>query len=683
MIAGVLRRVLLSYASNFLENVDVDSLSLWGGEVTLQNVVLNAHQINLAVKSPCVAIKQGSIAAISVEIPWTALNSKSIRVKLSKVFIRAEISELSDPEQTLAEAVTEIEENLLQRIQGNIQLQVDGLTVVAAFTGESSNFLCVSLESLDLHASDPDTGKYEFVNPYYQVPGGSGYRFSRQVTVSDLKLRVLNGQGDEYLSDVVLLHKFETKDCGGCALCYAFKVSSFYTLFALETNSLVLSQHNSWELSLTPKSDAIKVMREITANELSINCVSPVQLKLSLIDDSKLVRDAILLASLLSRQPRTPDPPLPEPQVQDSSWISWGAAWILSPLYCNQAQPRHSVKRVTASNTSINWTADSILAKVKIYNPVDFAVLRLHLNVTPMIMENKLRTTSCDDPLFSQSDTFKVTQGKLGEASITAFLKRDYLIAKAQDCSFSSETAALRVLGKNFEMQVVQGLDVQPSKSVSSSRIELRLVGSSIELTSGPLDLQMKVEEMTALSAIMMQLTACLTRLQKPFVKGEECSLSNILHYHSQQLTHSRFASKHDVYEATLSALKKHAGELNSRLQTAEDELSTLRRIVASVANPTGQSGVISLDTSEVRATAKDCRYAGKEASLVVTRACCLVVNSEGRLISKVLVEDIAKIEERGDNDIVLTSKTGGEFRVSVSNRPLITEALRSVVNAN
>lgn len=683
MIAGVLRRVLLSYTSNFLENVDVNSLSLWSGEVTLQNVVLNAEQINLAMNSPYLSVKEGSIAVITLNIPWTALNSKSVRVYLEKVFIRAEISELRDPEQSFAETITEIEENLLQRIQGNIQLEIIDFTVIASFAGESSNFLCLHFDSLNLHASDPETGKYEFVNPYYNVPGGSGYRFSREFTLSELKVRLLNGKVEEYLSDTVLLHKFETRACGGCALCYALKVSSYYTLLTLETSNLVLSMHSSWELSITPKSESIKVMREITTNDISVNCLSPLLVKLNLIDDSKLVGDAQILMDLLSRKPKIQEVAKPVEVARDVSWISWGTALILSPLYCTQAQPRLMIKRVTASNTSVNWTADSISAKLKIYNPVDFEVLRIHMNLTPMISEYKLRKTSCDDPSFSQTDTFRQTNGKFGEASMTLFLKRDYMTAKAKDCNFNIEAEGLSLEGKNFELQVVQGLDSAPTRSASSSKIGVRLLGANLEVSSDPLELNMKMEELVALSAIMLQVKACIARLQKPFVKGEESSISNILHYHSQQLTHSRFSSKHDVYEATLSALKKHAGELNAKLQSAEDELIMLRKIVASVANPTGQSGIFSLDNTEVRATAKDCKFAGEQASLVVTNTYCLAVNADGRILSKIPVSDITKIEERGDSDIVLTCISGKEFRVSATNRPLISDALRSMIFSN
>jgi len=71
----------------------------------------------------------GDINSIELSIPWTSLSSRSVQLKLSQVFIEISLSEntvVNNPIQPVSES----EETLLSKIIGNLDLEIQDLTVL-------------------------------------------------------------------------------------------------------------------------------------------------------------------------------------------------------------------------------------------------------------------------------------------------------------------------------------------------------------------------------------------------------------------------------------------------------------------------------------------------------------------------------------------------------------------------
>lgn len=82
-VASVLQNVL----GQFIEGIDSHSLqlSIWQGNIALSSLNLNAKAID-ALNLP-IAVLGGTVGEVCVEVPWKALRSKPIVVRLSKLYV--------------------------------------------------------------------------------------------------------------------------------------------------------------------------------------------------------------------------------------------------------------------------------------------------------------------------------------------------------------------------------------------------------------------------------------------------------------------------------------------------------------------------------------------------------------------------------------------------------------------
>ncbi len=106
MLASYLSPIVEGYAKKYLSNVPDLQLSLWGGDIVLQNIAVRVQGaptcslplhlesfINLFFCSPLaleeelkrmalpVTLQSGFIRELRVHIPWTALTSESVEVR--------------------------------------------------------------------------------------------------------------------------------------------------------------------------------------------------------------------------------------------------------------------------------------------------------------------------------------------------------------------------------------------------------------------------------------------------------------------------------------------------------------------------------------------------------------------------------------------------------------------------
>ena len=153
MIAGILRGVLLRFASEYLSNVDVNTLSLWSGHIILQNVNLNVSAITFSLNLPYIRLEHGKVSRIELNIPWTSLSTKKISIKLKEVEIALAFTD-NLVNLNKSPTVSESEETLLSKILANLSLEIEDLTVIINMNEEASYLSRIHFQNINIHATN-------------------------------------------------------------------------------------------------------------------------------------------------------------------------------------------------------------------------------------------------------------------------------------------------------------------------------------------------------------------------------------------------------------------------------------------------------------------------------------------------------------------------------------------------
>ena len=216
MLEAVFRRILLSFSSYYLKNIDVNDLSLWGGNVSLQNLELNLQAITALLGMEMLSVTKGKIKELSMSIPWTRLTSSSTEIIISQLELELTLGEHSDC-QAVPE-VDDIEESLLKKIVANLILEIHDLKVVIKTPKNSHNYITtLNFNHFKWITTDKNWNP-EFVNPYLSARQNSSFVINKLMQVGEMSVRVLSGTGSEFISESVIAHKNE--QCRlNCPLC--------------------------------------------------------------------------------------------------------------------------------------------------------------------------------------------------------------------------------------------------------------------------------------------------------------------------------------------------------------------------------------------------------------------------------------------------------------------------------
>ena len=106
MAKRIILEALQSTLGKYCSNLDVSTLKvrLFDGKITLKDLKLNVDAVNAELKAlpspPPFHVVGGSLGEVLVEIPWTKLSSKSVKVQISSLTILAETSSSSTSDAT-------------------------------------------------------------------------------------------------------------------------------------------------------------------------------------------------------------------------------------------------------------------------------------------------------------------------------------------------------------------------------------------------------------------------------------------------------------------------------------------------------------------------------------------------------------------------------------------------------
>ncbi|CAL1151396.1 unnamed protein product [Cladocopium goreaui] len=181
MLETVLTRIILRYAQRFLaphgyicDTLRTDSLSLWGGDLRVQNFELRSDELAkaLGTEGGGLRLTRGFVRELRVVVPWNAIRSQSLRIEVDAVeviFCSERGRDADQPatpvtgppgglpsKESSQESLEETQETwlqpLLRNIFGNLTVSVDNLVAKLIRNGAVA---CVTLERLDSRPQSP------------------------------------------------------------------------------------------------------------------------------------------------------------------------------------------------------------------------------------------------------------------------------------------------------------------------------------------------------------------------------------------------------------------------------------------------------------------------------------------------------------------------------------------------
>lgn len=665
MIAGILRGVLLRFASEYLSNIDISKLSLWSGHVSLQNVNLNSSAITNSLNLPYLRLESGKIALLELSLPWTSLSTKKVQIVLRQVDIELALTDnlinLNKPP-----AVSESEETFLSKILANITVIVQDLTVKIRMSEEAEYIACMVVKELQVTTTNPQWQE-EFMNPFTQLPNGIGLKINRLIEVEGLSFRVISGKREEYISEVIVSHKFEQEKCGGCPLCFGFKNSSYYSLFNVKNLALKVFWLSGMEQTTSiGKAGFIEFVNISNSSDIFIQIMSNVNIKCNLVHDQMLIRD------LYTAQEKFETPEIRPIEVHEaSSWLSWGKSMLVTPLSCSPSLSQSRIRnKIISKESKLSYSLPSFILKLRIHNFQHLKTFKYVFSGENASFESEVNSSES-----SENTIIRIYDNK-SNGSIRNFTLSCY---EKQDCSiFSISLITFTRLNNtlDFKLENIASKSIKRGQKVSVDGLTLNKITGNLTLTdpvhikfqTHPVSLDMKLEDLNQFNQALFELQTFVYRIQNPVVKSGSAQLPEIFYKKSQ---------KND--ESYIEELKSHAGELMGKLEQKTQECEQLRKRLMEVAGNTGIAGILNINTEDILCISSKARINESEVSLVLTRDLVYVMTKEGRIINKNLTKDLARLEEKGSNELSIYLSSGKYIRSSMDNRTEFVNAIKEL----
>lgn len=666
MIAGILRGVLLRFASEYLSNIDISKLSLWSGHVSLQNVNLNASAITNSLNLPYLRLESGKIALLELALPWTSLSTKKVKIVLRQVEVEVALTDnlinLNKPP-----AVSESEETFLSKILANMTVIVQDLVIKVKMSEEAEYIACIVVKELQVTTTNPQWQE-EFINPFTQMPNGIGLKIYRLVEVEGLSFRVISGKREEYLSEFIVSHKFEQEKCGGCPLCFGFKNSSYYSLFNVSNLALKVFWLSSIEHTTNiGKAGFVEFINISNSSDIFIQIMSNVNIKCNLVHDQMLVRD------LFTALDKFEVPEIRPIEVQESSsWLSWGKSVLVSPLSCSPSLNQSRIRnKITSKEMKLSYSLPSFILKLRIHN-------FQHLKTFKYVFsgENAAMECAVNSSESSENTIIRIFENK-SSGSIRNFTLSCY---EKQDCSiFSISSIVFTRLNNTLDttLETISSKSIKKGQKVSVDGININKITGTINLAEPihmkfqtlPVSLDMNLDDLNQFNQAVFELQTFIYRIRDPIMKNNFAALPENLQKKSSK----------NCDDSYMEELKSHMAELASKLESKSQECEQLRKRLLEVAGNTGIAGILNINTEDILCVSQKAKINEIEVSLVLTKDLVYVMTKEGRIINKNSTKDMLSLEEKGVNELSIHLNSGKYIRSSIENRTEFVKAIKEL----
>ena len=669
MIAGILRGVMLRFASEYLSNVDVNKLSLWSGHIILQNVNLNVSALTNSLNLPYLRIESGQISKLELSIPWTSLSTRKVSVKIQKININLALTDnlvnLNKPPEVSAS-----EETLLSKILANLSLEIEDLCIGISMSEESNYMARINLQTLKIHTTNHQW-QQEFLNPFVTLTNGMAFRIYRKIECTGFSCRILAGRRrEEWLSEAISSHKFEKDRCGGCPLCFGFKSSSYYTLAKIsELNCTVMFYTSSEHTTSQGKYNHVQLFRCKDCIEAFVNLTSPMNLKLNLVADKVLARD-VGTAIQKFEMPEI----RPIGLIEAPSWFSWGKDMLFSPFYCSPASNHARITdKIHTKEMKTEVNAPSFMVKLRIHNLLELKTMKYVFSAESLCAENAICTSESSEGSMPRVFENKNT-GKMNNLQVSCYEKNDCVIINVNTLVFNSNNNLF-----DYECKKISTKSIRKGHKATRDSIFLdkaaggMVLGSEIliKLNADPIVVEIPLEDMNFLSSSILELKSFYFRLMNP--QENQCTDSTL----DFLLTDKKGLKQNEA--KLVEELKEYCASLAGKLEQKNQECNLLRKTLCEVAGNSGIAGILNIDTSEIICVSEKAKIEGADVSLVLTKDLLYIVTKEGRILNKNSILDMIALEEKGNNELSIRLKEGKSIKSTLNNKNEFAEAIKEI----
>jgi vacuolar protein sorting-associated protein 13B len=155
-------QILRSYVDRYISNIDLDKLSLWGGDLVLRNLELKLDVLEEEVdrRGIPISILSARIGKLQIHIPWSALLSQPVQVTIDLVecVVTSKDVDHSRPPATSATAesatrkdpISELPsyvQGIIAKMKNNLSISITNLVFKYV---EDSIVLSVNLKSAEV-----------------------------------------------------------------------------------------------------------------------------------------------------------------------------------------------------------------------------------------------------------------------------------------------------------------------------------------------------------------------------------------------------------------------------------------------------------------------------------------------------------------------------------------------------
>jgi hypothetical protein len=139
MIQGYLRDLLLEQLQHYCKGIQPDdvNVSLWSGSLELRHLELNttALQEQLDTERSPIQLTSGLIGKLTITIPWSAITTQSLVVRLDDVVLHASMQPATHPSSPAAPTPSQpsapaSSSSLLNQLLSNVQVVVHGAALL-------------------------------------------------------------------------------------------------------------------------------------------------------------------------------------------------------------------------------------------------------------------------------------------------------------------------------------------------------------------------------------------------------------------------------------------------------------------------------------------------------------------------------------------------------------------------
>lgn len=673
MLAAVFRRVLLSYASHFFTNVEVENLSLWSGTVAIENIDLNAKEVTAVLGLAGVQVTSGSLGRLELQVPWSSLTSASLEVTLKEVVLELELGRYQPQAQAVPPA-EEAEESLMRKILANIKVKVENLAVVLRFKGSAQYCLKAIISNFTFGTTDRDWD-YQFVNPFSLIEGGTAYRHHRLLRVQDLELRVIAGGKDDYLSNTVLGHRFESSQCKNCALCYAFKSSSFYTLASLKPCALDFYWYVSSEKTQLLKPSLLAYLTSTETSSMELRFTTPLQTRLCLVEEARVAKDLSQLLSTLCPAvvPKPLETLVQEQLKEDQSWLAWSNLFF--PITFSASKQMSKSVRLTDGLLAV--VVPQLQCQLKLFNPASLELGKVKVFTTELSYKLSSHRTETTDPDYLPSQDRDETEGSCHELLLYVYLKENYSLVRIACLRFGLQDSDVAFAGSDADVQVaMQG---RVSKTIQTKALEGKIVcGTEVTIQTNMerMTLDFKPEEMIAFAEAMTELNLLYARI----VQAESTPFPGFDSLQFKRQSSKTSEEQLQQAEETINQLKSALLAAHSQLTSTQSEVSRLRAALSSTVGGSlpALAGLLSIDQSSIKAVCLEALYNTYPVKAVLTATELIVLSQEGRQMHKVRVKAMVRLEEQGEEELQVHTQDQA-LRLMLRNRSDFVRGIQSV----